>query len=271
MAADVERVDVHGLTLGYRRVGNGPALVLLHGANEDSRCWHRQLDALSDQFTVVAWDAPGCGLSSDPPETFSEADYSDCLAGFIAALSLPSPPHVLGLSWGSMLALGLYQHHPHAVASLLLTSAYAGWAGSLPPEEVQRRVQQVLREVELPVEAFAGDWIPTLLTPSAPTELVDEVVAIMGDFHPAGMRVAARTMGQLDYRPMLSTIAVPTLLLYGELDVRSPVHVGEELHARIPGSTLVVMPGAPHLAPVETPDLYNNAVRDFLSALPPAP
>lgn len=271
MAADADRVDVDGLTLAYRRVGHGPALVLLHGAYEDSRIWQRQLDGLSDQYTVVAWDAPGCGLSTDPPETFTEADYSDCLAGFIEELNLPTPPHVLGLSWGSILALGLYQHHPHAMASLVLASAYAGWAGSLPSEEVQRRVQQVLREVELPVEAFADDWMPTLFTAAAGPELVDEVIAIMGDFHPAGMRVAARTMGESDLRPMLSTIAVPTLLLYGELDVRSPVHVGEDLHARIPGSTLVVLPGAPHLAQVETPGLFNDAVRDFLSALPRAP
>jgi pimeloyl-ACP methyl ester carboxylesterase len=266
VAFEVDRVDVAGLSVAYRRVGRGPGLVLLHGAYEDSRIWGRQLDGLSAEFTVVAWDAPGCGLSDDPPESFGAADYGDCFAGFLKALNLTAP-HVLGLSWGSMLALGFYERHPDAAASLVLASAYAGWAGSLSPDEVARRTTQVLREVELPPEQFVGDWIPTLLTPSAPQELVDEVSATMCDFHPAGMRVAVHAMAEADYRDMLPTIAVPTLVLSGAKDVRSPIHVAEELHGQIPGSTLVVLPGAPHLANVETPDLFNAAVRDFLGGI----
>ena len=264
---DVDRVEVAGLPLAYRRAGQGPPLLLLHGAYEDGRAWKRQLDALSDEFTVVAWDAPGCGASDDPPSTFSAADYADCVHGFIEALGL-SRAHVLGLSWGSMLALALYERHPSAATSLVLASAYAGWAGSLPAEEVQRRMRQVLREVELPAGAFIPDWIPTLLTPSAPPELVDEVAALMAEFHPAGMRQAALCMGDMDYRGVLPTIAVPTLLLYGDADVRSPAStVGKDLHDRIPGSTLVVIPGAPHLANVEAPDAFNAAVRDFLRSV----
>jgi pimeloyl-ACP methyl ester carboxylesterase len=74
-------------------------------------------------------------------------------------------------------------------------------------------------------------------------------------------------MAAADYRPVLPTITVPTLLLYGEADVRSPLSVAKDLHAQIPESTLVVLPGAPHLAQVETPDLFNAAVRDFLGGV----
>ncbi len=264
--SEIEQVEVGGLTLAYRRAGQGPALVLLHGAYEDSRIWSRQLDGLSDAFTVVAWDAPGCGRSDDPPDTFTASDYGDCVAAFLDALQLTAP-HVLGLSWGSALALGLYERHPDAVASLVLASAYAGWAGSLSPDEVQRRLRQVLREVELPPEQFVDDWMPTLFTASAPQALVDEVSAIMSDFHPAGMRTAVLGMAAADYRAVLPTITVPTLLLYGEADVRSPLTVAKEMHAQIPSSTLVVLPGAPHLAQVETPDLFNAAVREFLGGV----
>ncbi len=263
MAADLDRVQVDGLNVAYQRAGQGSALLLLHGAYEDSRIWRRQLEGLSDEFTVVAWDAPGCGGSDDPPEGFAATDYADCVAGFIRAVGL-TKPHLLGLSWGSVLALGCYERHPDVAASLILASAYAGWAGSLSAEEAQRRTRQVLREVELPAEAFVPDWIPTLFTPSAGQELIDEVSAIMYDFHPAGMRAAVLCMAELDYRPMLSSITIPTLLLYGEKDVRSPVSVGTELHAQVADSTLVVMPGAPHLANVETPGLFNEAVRNFV-------
>jgi pimeloyl-ACP methyl ester carboxylesterase len=66
----MEQVEVAGLRIAYRRAGDGPALVLLHGALSDSRAWRPQLDGLSDEVTVVAWDAPGCGQSADPPSTF---------------------------------------------------------------------------------------------------------------------------------------------------------------------------------------------------------
>ena len=55
--------EVNGLSVSYARTGAGPALVLLHGFSHDSRVWRPQLEGLSDQFTVIAWDAPGAGQS----------------------------------------------------------------------------------------------------------------------------------------------------------------------------------------------------------------
>src|ERR671919_1022763 len=95
----MDQVEVAGLRIAFERAGGGPPLVLVHGAVCDGRVWRRQLDDLSDEFTVVAWDAPGCGRSADPPESFRLPDYSDALAGFIAALDL-GRPHVLGHSFG---------------------------------------------------------------------------------------------------------------------------------------------------------------------------
>ncbi|WP_307077859.1 alpha/beta fold hydrolase [Arthrobacter pascens] len=63
----MDSVEVAGLRIAYQRTGRGPSLVLLHGAYEDSLIWRRQLDGLSNEFTVFAWDAPGCGQSDDPP------------------------------------------------------------------------------------------------------------------------------------------------------------------------------------------------------------
>src|SRR5690348_1067567 len=92
-------VDVRGVRPTYRRAGHGPPLVLLHGGPSDSREWRHQLQDLSDEFTVVAWDMPGCGQSEDPPENFLRMrDYADCLQTFIDALGLERP-HVLGLSF----------------------------------------------------------------------------------------------------------------------------------------------------------------------------
>src|SRR5438552_13913520 len=145
----VDRIEVGALRVAYRRVGQGPPVILLHGFVGDSREWRPEIEALSDEFTVVAWDAPGAGQSADPPETFRLADYADCLAAFVDALGVRRP-HVVGLSFGGALALELYRRHPELPLSLVLASAYAGWTGSLPSETVEQRLGQTLRAADLP-------------------------------------------------------------------------------------------------------------------------
>ena len=103
----METIEVDGLGIAYERAGHGPPLVLLHGyVGDGPTTWRRQLDGLCDEFTVVAWDAPGAGRSADPPEPFGMAGYADCLAGFIGRLGLDRP-HVAGLSFGGALAVEL--------------------------------------------------------------------------------------------------------------------------------------------------------------------
>src|SRR5688572_25312484 len=109
----LERIDVDGLTITYERAGRGPVVVLLHGyVGDGPTVWRHQIDELASDFTVVAWNAPGAGASSDPPEpeTFGIDGYAGCLAGFLDALGL-GPAHVVGLSFGGALALALQRRH----------------------------------------------------------------------------------------------------------------------------------------------------------------
>ena len=260
----MDAVEVDGLRVAYERRGSGPPLVLLHGILDDARAWRPQLDGLSDAFDVIAWEAPGCGGSDDPPEGFGADDYADCVLGLLDALGVERP-HVAGLSWGSGLALELYRRRPDVPRTLILASGYAGWKGSLPPEEVDRRLAQCLAESEMAPEEFVPGWLPGLLTDAAPPGLADEVVTIMSDFHPAGYRAMALAFADLDLRPVLPTVTVPTLLLWGELDARSPVPVAEAMHAQLPRSELVLLDGVGHFTNLEAPDRWNDAVRRFLT------
>ena len=73
-------VAIGDLRIAYERAGEGPVFVLLHGGfGFDSRSWRPQLEALSDAYTVVAWDMPGTGRSSDLPADFRDADFADSL------------------------------------------------------------------------------------------------------------------------------------------------------------------------------------------------
>ena len=131
--------------------------MLLHGAMADSREWRHQVDGLAGDFTVVAWDAPGSGGSFDPPGDFGLEGYADSLAGFIGRVGLDTP-HVMGLSFGSVLALELFRRHPGVVRSLVLLSAYAGWAGSLGREEAERRRRWGQSVADLPPRQVAEDF-----------------------------------------------------------------------------------------------------------------
>ncbi|MCL7412207.1 MAG: alpha/beta hydrolase [ANME-2 cluster archaeon] len=109
-------------------------------------------------------------------------------------------------------------------------------------------------------------WIPTLFTKSVSTDVIKETAAIMSEFHPIGMRAMLLAFAEADLRDMLPTIEVPTLLLYGEADQRSPLNVAESLHARIPGSKLVVILDVGHMSNLEAPEIFNTEVRNFLRA-----
>jgi pimeloyl-ACP methyl ester carboxylesterase len=259
----MEMIEVGEFRIAYERAGSGPPLVLLHGyVGDGPTLWRRQLDGLADEFMVVAWDAPGAGRSSDPPETFGMAGYADCLAGFIDQLDLVRP-HVAGLSFGGALALEFSRRHPAIPRSLILASAYAGWGGSLPADVAAQRLHQALVLAELSPEEFVGALLPTMFSDATPREAVDAFGASMLGFHPAGFRAMARASAE-DLREVLAQVAVPTLLVYGDSDMRAPLTVAEDLHAAISGSTLVVLAGAGHLCNLEAPEEFNRAVRTFL-------
>jgi pimeloyl-ACP methyl ester carboxylesterase len=257
----VEVFRANGLEIAYERAGEGPPLVFVHGAGEDHRVWQPQLAALADEFTVVAWDEPGAGRSSDLPEDFGLGDYAHCLAALIETLDL-GPAHVAGLSWGGTVVLELYRHHPELVASLILTDTYAGWKGSLPEEEVRARVAGAHQMLEARPEEF-DPTLPGLFAGAPPTGFVPLLEKMAADVRPASFRTQLLLMAQADQRDMLPAIAVPTLLIWGELDARSPLDVALQFERAIPNTTLVVIPGCGHVSNLERPDEFNEAVREF--------
>ena len=264
---ELRTVQVAGRTIAYRRAGDGPPLVLLHSACSDSREWRLQLADLADEYSVIAWDAPGCGKSWDPPESFRLPDYADTLAGLVEELDLESP-HVLGLSFGGGLALEFYRRYPGVPRSLVLASAYAGWAGSLPGDVVAMRLKRVLEDASRPPSEWVSTYLPEFFTGRVPQSLVDEMTAIMLDVRPEGIRPMATAFAEADLRDVLPQVSVPTLLLYGGADVRAPSEVATALHDHIPNSELVVIPGVGHVSQMEAPEVFTSEVRRFLRTVP---
>ncbi len=262
--AAVEVVRANGLELAYQRVGQGPPLLLVHGAAEDGRVWQPQLAALADEFTVVAWDEPGTGSSCDVPSDFGLTDYADCLAALIEALAL-GPANVAGISWGGTVVQALYRDHPDLVATLILIDTYAGWKGSLPEQEVRTRVAGLRQTLAAPAEEF-DPTLPGLFAGDPPAEYLALLEEIAAAVRPPSFRQQLSVMAEADLRELLPRIAVPTLLIWGELDERSPLSVAHQFQQAIPDAELVVIADCGHVSNLEQPEQFNEAVRRFCRA-----
>jgi pimeloyl-ACP methyl ester carboxylesterase len=259
----MDRVDVHGLRIAYERAGTGPPVALLHGYVGDGRAtWRHQIEGLASDFTVVAWDAPGAGASSDPPERWGIDGYAECLAAFLHAIGLPRA-NVVGLSFGGALALALCASRPDIPLTLTLASAYAGWQGSLPPDVAAQRLEQALRLSELGPNEFVDALLPTMFWRDVAPEDAVGFEATLREFHPAGFRAMAHAANE-DLRHTLATVGVPTLLIYGDRDVRAPQYVAEHLRDAIPNASLVVLPDVGHACCLEAPREFNDELRAFL-------
>jgi pimeloyl-ACP methyl ester carboxylesterase len=118
--------------------------------------------------------------------------------------------------------------------------------GSMRPSSKE----QSLRASHLPPEEFVATMVPTMFSSAAAKDGVDGFAASVLEFHPAGFRTMALPC-PADLRDVLPEVQVPTLLLYGDEDVRAPLSVGQALRAAIPNSELVVMPRVGHVSTVE--------------------
>ena len=257
---DVLLVRTNGLEVAHVRRGDGPPLVLVHGAAEDHRSWRFQLDDWAEVATVIAWDEPGCGRSSDPPDGLDLSGLARALAALVETVGRA---HVLGFSWGGTIVLELWRQRPDLVASLVLADTYAGWRGSLPAQEVEARVTAVTAalDAEDPDLSVAG-----LFAGPPPSQAVALLAEMSADARPATMRRTLALMASADLSDVLPTIDAPTLLLWGEHDLRSPRSVAHVFEKAIPGARLEVLAGAGHAAHLERPADFTAAVRGWVNA-----
>lgn len=133
---------------------------------------------------------------------------------------------------------------------------------------VAQRLDQCLRAADLAADEFVELMVPTMFSGATRSTQVDAFSTSVGEFHPGGFRTMANALAEADLRDVLPRVTVPTLLLYGDADVRAPTSVAEHFHKAIAGSELVVLPGVGHVSSVEAPNLVTSKLRAFLRSLP---
>ncbi len=267
----VPSVEVDGVRLQYADAGTGePALVLIHAFPLHSGMWAPQIAELATQRRIIAPDLPGFGGSEAPDSMYryTMAGFADLLAGLLKGLRL-GPAALCGLSMGGYVAFAFLREHAERVAALVLADTRAGADATMVFE---RRTDQQDQVARIGTAALIEDLLVGLLSDGARADRLDLVEQVRGLMaNPAAGYIGA--LEAMKHRPDATTelagIAVPTLVIVGDSDSLSPPDVARDMHKRIPGSELAILPGAGHLANLEAPEAFNAAVAGFLARQQP--
>lgn len=245
-----------------------PALLLIHGFPLSSQMWDPQVEDLADFVRVVAPDLRGHGQSDSVPGPYSITLLADDCADLLGHLNVATPFVVCGLSMGGYVALEFYRRYPEYVAGLILAATRAS-ADSAEGKAGRDQAAELAKNEG--ATAVSAGMLPKMLAPQnykADEELVDFVTEILGTVSLNGVTGALAAMrDRVDSTPMLGDIDVPVLIIHGANDQIIPVSEAEAMHKAIPDSQLVIIPGAGHLPNLEQPDIFNDAVIDFLEEL----
>jgi pimeloyl-ACP methyl ester carboxylesterase len=279
---ELNHVMIHGHEVGYRRGGQGPALLLIHGMAGSSASWRDVLPLLADSHDVIAPDLMGHGSSAKPEGDYSLGTYASSLRDLLVLLEVPRVT-VVGQSLGGGVAMQLAYQYPELVERLVLVAS--GGFG--------RDVSWLLRSLTLP----GVELLEPLLFARVVRDRGNELSRFL---HRCGMRAPHlaemwRSYGSLakaeNRRAFVRTLRsvvgpggqtvsaidrlylatnMSTMIVWGVRDPIIPVAHAHMAHEAIPGSRLVIFEDCGHFPHVEAPDRFSQVVADFIHATEPA-
>jgi pimeloyl-ACP methyl ester carboxylesterase len=247
-----------GVNLYHEIHGGGPAILLSHGYSATSEMWRGQVGALSSHHQLILWDMRGHG-HTDSPEDAAAYSEKETVADMAALLDKAGIERAIvgGLSLGGYMSLAFYLAHPQRVRALLLFDTGPGFKND------EARANWNQRALET-AKAFEREGLGYLKSRG-------REMALSRHRSDAGLARAARGMlAQRDARVIksLPEITVPTLIVVGEDDTPF-LASADYMAARIPNAVKVAIPHAGHASNLDQPELFNQAVTEFLARLAP--
>ena len=257
------RLDWKGQLIQIRELGQGPAVVLVHGFPLDGAMWSGVARTLSSRFRVLKPDLPGRGENPAPPGGTIDG-YADFLQAVLA--EIPAPAGLAGFSMGGYVSLALMKRGPASVRALALVDTRAG-----ADDEAGRagREAAIAAVRSGGAAAIADGMIAKLLAPASAqnASLVERLQRIILRQKPETLESDLTVMrDRPDSTEFLSQIAVPTIVLAGDQDVLTPPAENQAMAAAIPGARFVSIPASGHLTPMERPGAVAAALSDFFAA-----
>ncbi len=253
--------------IGYDDLGNGKAIVLLHGHPFNRSMWSEQTAVLQTNYRIVCPDLRGYGDTALVSDVSTMSEMACDVAALLDFLKLETV--ILGgLSMGGYVALEFYNLFPERVSALVLADTKAA---SDAEEARQKRFETAEKIEKEGIEPLVKEMLPKILAPathSSNPETVERVRQMMLATNPAGAAAASRGMAERnDHTNLLAEISVPTLVIVGEADELTPPAEAEKMSPAIENSHLVRISNAGHLSPLENKTEFNRALLNFLSEI----
>ena len=251
--------------------GVGPPIVLLHGYPLTHAMWQPQLESLAPDRRVVLLDLPGYGLAEEWTVPTTLAGFAESVSQTLAA-ELAGPAVIVGHSFGGYVALQMYRDHPEQFVGLVLTSTRSE---ADPPDARAARMATIER-LRDPAEHLDIDAVTqSLLAPQTWARrdpIVDLVRAMVGSARSGTVSATLQAIANRpDLTPVLSTLQVPVLVVWGEADHLIPPTQTRGMVEHIPRALGMGIPSAGHLPSLESPEAFARAVRQLLAWVGPKP
>ncbi|HLH22922.1 MAG TPA: alpha/beta fold hydrolase [Chloroflexota bacterium] len=260
------QAQVDGVQLYYQTVGDGRTLAFAHSLGMDHSLWAAQERDFADCYRVLTFDARGHGASDKPPGPYSVEQFGEDFYGVLRAAGVERAV-VIGLSMGGMAAQALAAAHPEAVEALVLADTTC-WYGETAAQDWEPRARAAEEKGLASLLDFQlTRWFADRTRAERP-DLVEQARRVFLANDVAAYAASCRALGAMDLRRKTDTIRCPTLVLVGAEDYATPPAMAEDLHRRIPGSELVVLPGVRHLSAVEAPEVVDAHITRLLGRLP---
>jgi 2-hydroxy-6-oxonona-2,4-dienedioate hydrolase len=260
---EIERqfVTVRGVRWAYREAGRGWPLVLLHGGGGTGKAFQYQLEGLQGHFRVLAPDLPGFGHSEWVPGAETVDALGPVLWEWLEALGIARVA-LGGNSMGGRVSLAAAIRAPERVSHLILLDAVGVLIPDLPPKN----------PLTIPPDRYLSSLVydPDHYRRTTPYRTLEDAQDLN-----AGRRAFARYLEAApigpDRREDLPRLRMPVLLIWGRHDQIVPLAYGHALLRLLPAAELTVVETAGHLPHIETPDLVNHLILDFITRHPVAP
>ncbi|MEU2333203.1 alpha/beta hydrolase [Streptomyces sp. NPDC013172] len=244
-------------------------LLLVHGHPFDRTMWHPQLTAFASDRRIIAPDLRGYGASPVTPGKTPLARFAADLEDLLDALDVPACV-VAGLSMGGQIAMECYDRlGPARVRGLVLADTFPD---PETPEGRQARNAMADRLLREGMRGYADEVLEKMVAPYADPDVKAHVHRMMTATDPEGAAAALRGRAERpDYRPLLTRVTVPSLVVVGADDEYTPVADAEAMHALLPEAELRLIDRSAHLPNLERPAEFNRALGEFLARVDRAP
>ncbi|MNM59982.1 Carboxylesterase YbfK [compost metagenome] len=249
-------ITVDGIRVYYEEAGEGRPLVCFHAASQDSLMYRHVLDGLSDEFRVIAIDAPGHSKSELPESGpfHSLTRHAEFNEHLMEALGLEKPA-IMGCSMGGNLVLELGARRPDAYSAIISAEG-----ADFTPTVSEFFLDMLLMNGP----EIIGAWSRSMTGNRTPPDRAREVVWQISRTTPQVMKGDLTGYANFDQRQQVGKIKAPVLLLRGDADWLVYQEKVEETASRIPGSKIAVLAGTGHYPMTENPLEFCDTVRAFL-------